>query len=1410
MADDITNFLPVYPNIYPIDNEIFQPYKTGFNQTLYRKKEFYDERLEQKENFPDKAGTMTKQQRLISRLFSSYTPYDEMLLVHEMGCLDPLTKIILFNGDIKYAYQIQVGDLLIGDDGESRRVISTMTGASEMYKISQSNGKNYTVNEQHILSLIMPDNFQANWSESAKTWVLQWFDRKIFRLVNKTFSCSKITKEEGFKNLQDFKQTIYYSDPIDIPLIEYVKLPESTRCLLKGFKSNKINWPFKEIDIEPYIFGMWIQTGDAFGNTFTCTNNNLLNIWETSVGIKNQLSMFEYEIGNSFEFKKSLEKYKIIGNKKIPHDYLVNNQEIRLKLLLGIIDSDSFREMQDIVLIQNSRHLAKQICFLANSLGITTTIKKEVGIDTSWYKIYLNKSNLDKVISNTGQLYSDITVTYVGVGKFVGWTLDTMTNQRFTLSDLTVTHNSGKTCVAVGAIENIRHERDGLGNSFTGAFYLAKNKELVENFVNELIFVCTDGRYIPENYDKLTIQEKKVRKNKAIHDYYKTNTFESFANELSTMSTQMMKLNYNNKIIVIDEIHHLRENDTKKGLDIYNQIHKFLHTIEGCKILLMSGTPMKNSVDEIASVMNLILPLDKQLPIGNEFIQEFFNTSQLGVHMIKPEKVQELKDAFRGKISFVKAIKSDIKKLFIGEKVGKLLHYKVAIDEMSLFQSQAYAQAYESDTKVGKNSFFVNSVQAILFVYPDGSYGNEGFTKYVNKIAKPGKSYAYTLSTELMNALRAPTHEEMLENIAKYSSKYAASIRNILLAREQKKLYFIYNRFISGSGLILFSLILELFGFSKATGLEKPGDNRSRYAAIIGLSSNNQLRSLMDRYNNPDNKNGDIIQVIMGTKKISEGFSLKNVLIEDIHTPWFNYAETEQVLARGIRFGSHKDLINSGMKKINVEIFQRVSIPKSTKIQQEGGDSVRLTKGANSPQSIDLLMYEISEIKDVSIKGVERIIRESAIDCGETYKRNFISDFDRKRPCEYQNCDYSCDGIPASMLINEQSDLDKSTYNLYYAENSMEKLIEIIKKMFRLNFRLEFGTILDNLPNNTSKFDAIMTLRTMINQSIPIINKYGFVSYLQEEMNSYFLVDSLLVSGKFKSDYYTEYPHVQQDINFQQVIEPMYAATFPINVQNLFESSTNADDINTYLLKLPLNIREFILESCILASIQEKEDNEETRNMILTYYQNYFTQFEEKWVSWLLYDTDDTVRCLQPGTVKWVDCQDEFRQTIDKFKETRVRQLEKSEYGYYGLKNKQTKDFCIRDVTVENPTKKNKQTSGKRCDNWNRAKLINLAINVLKIPIPTVLDDKIRKKWEKIDSNNAKILIKNIRASDYLEPLYTDNLLKFPIAELKRILFWGNIKVGPMCQYIEKFFMSLGPKYYVEDNTCGVSEKKKI
>lgn len=945
----------------------------------------------------------------------------------------------------------------------------------------------------------------------------------------------------------------------------------------------------------------------------------------------------------------------------------------------------------------------------------------------------------------------------------------------------------GKTCTAISVIEENR-----LKGNFKKALYLAKGTDLLNNVTDELMFKCTDGRYIPENYDELTELEKKHRKTKILKEFYELSTFEIFSKFIQSSSDNVLIKNYSNTIIVIDEVHNLRIER-----DMYNSIHRFLHIVKDCKILLMSGTPMKDGVDEIASVMNLILPLDKQLVTGKKFLETYFlqnNKLNLG-------KVNELKDHFKGRVSYLKAMKSNVKKVFVGKKIGKLKYFKVAEDRMSPFQSNIYNKAYDLDSKEDERSgVYINSRQSSLFVYPDGTYGEDGFQTYIKRekirIASSNSryKYKYRMKKELSNVLLqgANTNEEILMNIQKYSSKYAATIRNILQAHKDGKSVFVYNEYVQGSGLILFTQLLTLFGFVEASGNESEGDEKMRFASLTALTtSKSKLKKLINRFNQPDNMNGKIINVILGSKKISEGFTLKNVQVEEILTPWYNYSETSQVIARGYRLGSHIDLEQNGITPV-LDIYQRVSLN---------------TTGTNP--SVDLEMYELSEDKDILIKQMERILKTSAWDCSLTYLRNNMVGYDNQRECDYMNCEYTCDGITTN--LNKQpatnKNLDYSTYQLFYNTESINRIVDKILNIFRKIFFINIDNLITYFKDdNYSNFEIITAIIRIINENKKIVNKYGFISYLREDKNTLFLVNSLNTPFKvqFLSYYYSKYPCVKKvNKTFSDIIKPFTNLSITDIVKNIFKIK-NSDELNKLIILLPDKTKLSLLEYSLLATKLKKTLNQNVRSFILKYFENFYKEINGILVIWLLYDKLNLIKCLNKNN-NWIDCTTKYSTIIDNLKQNILDKLENNKYGYYGQFNKDTNEFCIRDVSDVIPERKHQRTSGKRCVNWNKQVILPIILNKLKLPIPD--ENKIIQKdnWNKMKNLNRNKLINQLKTNKYTKSYYNDNM---NTQELLRILFWGKQQIKSICTYLRDWFDSKG--LLIEDPGCGITTKIKI
>jgi superfamily II DNA or RNA helicase len=116
---NIEDFLPKYPNVNKTEYGVLNPYDEDFYEAIYRKKEFYENKLQTVEKFPREMGMLTKHQKTIARYFSGHTPYDRLLLVHAMGsgktcsAIGAIEQIKSENGSLKGAIIIAKGKQIL-------------------------------------------------------------------------------------------------------------------------------------------------------------------------------------------------------------------------------------------------------------------------------------------------------------------------------------------------------------------------------------------------------------------------------------------------------------------------------------------------------------------------------------------------------------------------------------------------------------------------------------------------------------------------------------------------------------------------------------------------------------------------------------------------------------------------------------------------------------------------------------------------------------------------------------------------------------------------------------------------------------------------------------------------------------------------------------------------------------------------------------------------------------------------------------------------------------------------------------------------------------------------------------------------------------------------------------------------
>jgi hypothetical protein len=272
--------------------------------------------------------------RQIEIIFSSHAVPGE----GEHKCLAIGTLILLYNGKIKKVEDIIIGDILIGDNGNPRTVLNLTSGVDEMFEIIQTNGDNYTVNKNHILSLQIVNHKKFYWDEKKGVWILEYFDKTYKKKHFYSYSYERvkeeknnkhnvnmiITKKKAYNNMINFMKTISDNNILDISVSEYLKLPNNTQKKLYGYRSDGINWDYQKVYIDPYLIGLWI---------------GMVSSLESNIDKDKDIIEFLYNHEcSSDKFKNMLKKYNLIMIKHIPKEYIVNDKNTRLQVLAGIID----------------------------------------------------------------------------------------------------------------------------------------------------------------------------------------------------------------------------------------------------------------------------------------------------------------------------------------------------------------------------------------------------------------------------------------------------------------------------------------------------------------------------------------------------------------------------------------------------------------------------------------------------------------------------------------------------------------------------------------------------------------------------------------------------------------------------------------------------------------------------------------------------------------------------------------------------------------------------------------------------------------------------------------------------------------------------------------------------------------
>ena len=332
-----------------------------------------------------------------------------------------------YDGTVKRAGDVKVGDVLMGDDSTPRKVLERIDGHGPMYKITPLTGDPFIVADHHILCLVQSGTCAND----------RYPDGHIV----------EITVEDYLNSTKTFKHRHkLYRVPVE--------------------------YPRKEVSVDPYFIGVWLGDGDWHKPAVTNPDREIidyiykyaeeLDMNVTAYHPSGPKKTYSYAIvkkrGRNSKLMDMMRSYGLLKSKerRIPREYLINDRETRLQLLAGILDTDGSLDEGSVFdftgtqqeFVKDVETLARSLGFRVNAVerevtgfGLTKTARRlTISGNTHLIPTRVERKKARVRAQKKDPLRTSFTVEKVEDSPYVGVMLDG--NGRYLLGDCTVTHNT--------------------------------------------------------------------------------------------------------------------------------------------------------------------------------------------------------------------------------------------------------------------------------------------------------------------------------------------------------------------------------------------------------------------------------------------------------------------------------------------------------------------------------------------------------------------------------------------------------------------------------------------------------------------------------------------------------------------------------------------------------------------------------------------------------------------------------------------------------------------------------------------------------------------------------------------------------------------------------------------------------
>lgn len=680
--------------------------------------------------------------------------------------------------------------------------------------------------------------------------------------------------------------------------------------------------------------------------------------------------------------------------------------------------------------------------------------------------------------------------------------------------------------------------------------------------------------------------------------------------------------NLNNTLLIVDEAHNITDNTTGQALQdvIKNSVN--------LKILLLTATPMKNLADQIIELINFLRPPEYPM------IRENIFSGEISRMTLKENGIEYFTKMIKGYVSHIRG--ADPMLYALRNERGKipngLLFTKVTTCIMDKFQLDTYNKSiHEIDDALERSSEAISN-----FVFPGLSENNKTIVGYhnvegLNTVINQLKSNSNELNKKLMEFLniKKELNDDLIgltQNKKSingmifdrlYLKTFSCKFYKILMkldklyyGKKGNKTIFIYSNLVQVGidlleTLLLYNGYLEFqdsqnynispsticyfcgLSYSSHKNKEKLKDipehifAPSTFIKITGKQSEEEelpeekINTLNEYFNKTGNRNGKYIKVILGSRVMNEGISLKNVGEIHIVDVYYNLNRLDQVIGRGIRWCSHYDIMSEETPFPKVDIYKYCIT----------------LKPASNELSSEEILYQKAERKYLLIKRLERVMKENSIDCPLNYNNNVfkkeVKENEKCQPikidtkekenlcpsiCDYEKCDFKCNDDllnnkyydPDRVLYKNLSknELDYSTFTKGFARVEIDNAKKIVKELYLKGFVYELTDILSYvkkryIDEKNDLFDEFFVFKAL-DELVPItendfnnygdklVDKFGKLGYLIY-VNKYYIFQSFSLISEIVPMYYrtTFKETFSQHASLYNYIKHTYLKTVP-------------------------------------------------------------------------------------------------------------------------------------------------------------------------------------------------------------------------------------------------------------------------